>query len=127
MPYKVTDQEKFLKVEMSPSHAQGIAARLLYGVLEALLKHGRKPILVCATGCAPLSLLDLYVVARHVKDTPLRHGKIAFIYAADPALESSRFIETLGEGRRLNMAAFASEAEAERWLTGVTPSVGEAA
>ena len=66
MPYRVTDEENFLKVEMSSNDAPGSARQLVYAVMEAVLKHGRKPILVCAIGCAPLSLTDLYVVARHV-------------------------------------------------------------
>src|SRR5258706_974253 len=107
MPYKVTDQQNFLKVEMSASPAQGIGPRVVYGVLEAVLKHGSKPVLVCAMGAAPLSLPDLYAIARHVKDTPLRHGKIAFLYEVDRALETSRFIEELVEGNGLKLSALA--------------------
>ena len=117
MRYKVTINQAYLKVEVSHSETPGEAKELLYAVSEAVFKHGRKPILLCAQGCGPLTLPDLYVLARHVIDTPLRHVRIGFIFEADRELESSRFIEELGAGRGLDLGVFPSEADAVGWLT----------
>ncbi len=117
MRYKVTINQAYLKVEVSQSETPGKAKELRYAVSEAVFKHGRKPILLCAQGCGPLTLPALYVLARHVIDTPLRHVRIGFIFEADRELESSRFIEELGAGRGLALGAFPSEADAVEWLT----------
>ena len=116
MRYQVRIEPDYLKVEVSQTETPGEAKELLYAITEAVFKHGRKPILVCAMRCQPLSLVALYSIARHVIDTPLRHGKIAFLYDADRELESSRFIEELGEDRGLDIAVFRTEAEAVRWF-----------
>ncbi len=118
MRYEVTIERDYLKVMVTPSdEVPGGARELLYAVTEAVFEHGRKPILVCGPECGPLSLPDLYVLARHVIDTPLRHCKIAFVYQADRELESSPFIEELGAGRGLNLSVFPTEDDALQWLT----------
>jgi len=125
MRYKVTIERAYLKVEVTQSETPGEAKELLYPVSEAVFKHGRRPILLCAEGCGPLPLPDLYVLARHVIDTPLRHGRIGFIFEADRELESSRFIEELGAGRGLDLGAFPTEADAIGWLTADPGAGGE--
>lgn len=117
MHYRVTINQAYLKVEVARNETLGEAKELLYAVSEAVFKHGRKPILLCAQGVGPLALPDLYVLARHVIDTPLRHVRIGFLFEADRELESSRFIEELGAGRGLALGAFPSEADAVGWLT----------
>jgi hypothetical protein len=116
MIYQVTVGPDYLKVEASESESAVEAKDLLYSVAEAVFKHGRKPILICSMGCEPLSLVDLYTLARQVIDTPLRHGRIAFLYEADHNFESSRFIDELGAGRGLDMAVFRTEPDAAEWL-----------
>lgn len=116
MRYQVNIERDYLKVEVSQSETPGEARELLYAITEAVFKHGRKPILICAIGSAPLSLVDLYVIARHVTDTPLRHGRIAFLYEADHEFASSRFIEELGAERGLDIAVCRTESEAVAWL-----------
>jgi hypothetical protein len=118
MQYEVKVEADYLKVEVAPSETPGEAKELLYAVAEAVFKHGRKAILICAIGCAPLSLMDLYAVARHVIDTPLKHAKIAFLYDSDAEFEASRFIDSLGVGRGLDMAVFSTERDAARWFNG---------
>lgn len=117
MRYKVTVEQSYLRVEVSPSENHGEAKELLYAVSEAVFKHGRKPILLCTPGCEPLSLTEIYVLARHVIDTPLRHARIAFIFHADRELESNRFIEELGAGRGLDLGVFPTVPDAVGWLT----------
>jgi|SRR6185295_11037429 len=116
MDYQVNSAGNYLKIEADPGDAPGEARELLYAVTEAVFQHGRKPMLICAPGCTPLSLVDLYVIARHVIDTPLRHAKIAFLYDSDAEFEASRFMEGLGAGRGLNMAVFRTERDAARWF-----------
>ena len=116
MRYEVTIERDYLKVVVSPSDdRRGGARELLYAVTEAVFKHGRKPILICGPGCGPLSLPDLYVLARHVIETPLRHCKIAFVYEADRELESSHFIDELGASRGLSLGVFPSVENAIQW------------
>jgi len=119
MQYKVQVEAQYLKVEVTPSETPGEAKELLYAVAGAVFKHGRTAILICAIGCTPLSLVDLYAVARHVIDTPLKHARIAFLYDADAEFEASRFIEELGAGRGLNLAVFRTEQDAQSWFGGV--------
>ena len=116
MQYKVIVEANYLKVEVSPSETVGEAKELLYAVAEAVFKHGRQAILICAIGCAPLSLMDLYSVARHVIDTPLKHARIAFLYDSNAEFEASRFMEALGAGRGLDLAVFRTEREAQGWF-----------
>jgi hypothetical protein len=116
MQYHVKLEANYLKVEVAPSETPAEARELLYAVAEAVFKHGRKAILMCAIGCAPLSLMDLYAVARHVVDTPLKHAKIAFLYDTDAEFEASRFMEGLGISRGLDMAVFRTERDAARWF-----------
>ena len=117
MHYKVTVERSHLKVEVFRNETPGEARELLYAVSEAVYKHGRKPILLCAPGAKPLSLPDFYVLARYVIDTPLRHGKIGFVYDADHELASNQFIEELGVRRGLDLDVFPTETEAIAWLT----------
>jgi hypothetical protein len=117
MHYKVTVEPSYLKVEVYRNDTPGEAKELLYAVSEAVFKHGRKPILVCAPGAKPLALPDLYVLARYVIDTPLRHGKIGFVYDTDHELASNQFIEELGVRRGLDLGVFPTETEAIAWLT----------
>ena len=117
MRYEVTIHRDYLKVMVTPSEATGDARELLYAVSEAVFEHGRKPILICGPGCGPLSLPDLYILARHVIDTPLRHGRIAFVYDTDREFQSSRFVDELGPGRGLHLNVFPTENDAAEWLT----------
>ena len=116
MRYLVTIEPDYLKVQAQTNGSPGEARELLYAVAEVVFKHGRRPILICAAGCKPLSLADLYVLTRHVVVTPIRHGRIAFLYDADRSFKSSGFIEELSAGRALDMAIFSTETEAVRWL-----------
>lgn len=119
MRYEVTRERDYFKVVVIPSDEVPDGAReLLYAVTEVVFKHGRNPILICGPGCGPLSLPDLYALARHVIDTPLRHCKIAFVYQADRELESSRFIDELGAERGLSLNVFPTEGDAIQWATG---------
>jgi hypothetical protein len=120
MRYEVTVQPDVLNVEVAENHSEspGEARELLYAVTEAVFKHGRKPILICAPEFGPLSLPELYILARHVIDTPLRHCRIAFIYKADHEL--TRFMDDLGAARGLTLAVFDTVADARQWLTGRT-------
>lgn len=118
MRYEVKIERDYLKVMVTPSdEIAGGAKELLYAVTEAVFKHGRNPILICGPHGGPLSLPDLYALARHVIDTPLRHCKIAFVYQADRELESSRFIDELGAERGLNLGVFPTEGDAIQWVT----------
>jgi hypothetical protein len=116
MRYQVTVQPDVLTVEVTENYSKtaGEARELLDAVTEAVFKHGRKPILICAPGCGALSLPELYILARHVIDTPLRHCRIAFVYTADGEL--TRFMEDLGAARGLTLATFDTVAEATQWL-----------
>jgi hypothetical protein len=116
MIYQVTVEQGYLKVQVSESESTGQARDLLYAVAEVVFKHGRRPILICAMGCGPLLLMDLYALARHVIDTPLRHARIAFLYDADRDFKASRFIDELGAGRGLDIGVFRTETEAAQWL-----------
>jgi len=116
MRYQVTICRDYLKVMVTPTGSSGDPKELLYAVSEAVFEHGRKPILICGPGCGPLSLPDIYILARHVIDTPLRHGKIAFVYQTDSAFKSSRFVDELGAGRGLHLNVFPTEDDATDWL-----------
>ena len=119
MRYEVTIERDYLKVMVTatPNDPMGDAKELLYAVSEAVFAHGRKPIVISGPGCGPLSLPDLYVLARHVIDTPLRHGRIAFVYKVDREFEASRFVDELGAGRGLDLSVFSTQDEAVGWLT----------
>src|SRR5262245_40452868 len=117
MRYHVTTEPGYLKVEVSPNETLGEAKELLYAVSDAVFRNGRQPILLCAPGYGPLSLSEVYVLARYVIETPLRHARIGFVSRVDRELESHRFIEELGARRGLDLAAFPSEADAIDWLT----------
>jgi len=116
MRYKVTVESSYLRVEAFDRNATGGSQRLLHAVAEAVFDVGKLPILFCALGAASLTLADVYLLARYVIDTPLRHCRIALLYDVDPALEASRFIDTLAKDRRLEMAAFHALPDAVRWL-----------
>ena len=116
MIYQVTIEKGYLKVQVSESESTGEAKDLMYAVAGVVFKHGRMPILICAMGCVPLLLMDIYVLARHVVDTPLRHARIAFLYDADRDFAVSQFVNELGAGRGLDIGLFRTETDAAEWL-----------
>src|SRR6185295_3091973 len=104
MQYHVRVERDYLAVEVSQSETPVEARELLYAITEPVFKHGRKPILISAMGGSPLALVDLYSLAQHVIDTPLRHCKIGFLYQGECELEASHFIEELAEGRGVDIS-----------------------
>ena len=98
---------------------------MLRAVSEAMFEYGKLPILFCSSGTSHLTLQDVYLLARHIIDTPLRYCRIAFLHDMEPALESTRFIETLAADRGLTLAAFYSVPDALHWLAGAgSPGAG---
>jgi hypothetical protein len=116
MPYKLSIERDHLSIEIGSSETRERAVTLLNAVSVALFRCAARPTMISALNKAPLTLTDLYTLARALSHTPLRRTPIAFIYDADDSFESSRFIESIAEENGLHLAAFKSPVEALRWL-----------
>lgn len=117
MEYDIIIEPDHLRVEVSGPETTDDAERLLHAVSEVIFKFGRMPILISSRNASPLSLPDLYALARCTIITPLRHCRIALLHDLDAALEASQFVQALGQDRGLELAVFRTASEAIRWLT----------
>ena len=116
MPYQVTVERDHLSIEVGSREGRQRTMALLNAISVLVLQSSVRPALISAMGKKPLSLTDLYSLARSISRTPLRHHRIAFLYDADASFESSRFIESIAEENGLTLAVFKTVAEAVSWL-----------
>lgn len=116
MPYQVTVERDHLSIEVGSGEGRQRAVALLNAISVLVLQSSVRPALISAMGRKPLSLTDLYALARSISRTPLRQHRVAFLYDADESFESSRFIESIAEENGLTLAVFKTTAEAVSWL-----------
>jgi hypothetical protein len=116
MRYQVTVERDYLSIEVGSGEGRQRAVALLNAISVLVLQSTVRPALISAMDKKPLSLTDLYSLARSISRTPLRDHRVAFLYDADESFESSRFIESIAEENGLKLAVFRTTAEAVAWL-----------
>jgi hypothetical protein len=116
MPYQVIIEPEYLRIEVADRTALGDATAVLQAVTAEIRARGKKSILICSPNASPLSLVDLYALARYALKAVRGDFKIAFLYNLDHVSELSEFMNAIGEGRRLKLAVFRTVPDAARWL-----------
>ena len=116
MDSKVIDREGYVAIEVCHRITMKDAKQLLDTAYKLAARSRAKPVVIYSKEAAPLSLLDLYIFARLIVETPLRKLRIAFLYEGDPDFDSSQFVQTIVRDHGMQFGVFATLPEAVQWF-----------